>query len=72
MQLIKIGKGAGIWISGDESDLFRKLKFRGELLASELNSDQLAAARRLIDKSIVSRKKNNGELYYVISNHIDN
>ena len=70
MLLIDIGNGAGVWISGDECDLYRKIKFRGELDASELNENQLAAARRLINKSVISRKKNNGELYYIISSNV--
>ena len=70
MQLINIGEHAAVWISGDESDLYRKLKFRGKLSADELTENQLTAIRNLINKSIVSRKKENGELYYVISNNV--
>ena len=71
MILIQIGKDAGVWLSQAEHNLYRKVKFMGEVPAESLSSESLETARSLINKAVLSRKKQNGELYYTISGHIN-
>jgi len=70
MILVKFDNGAGVWLSGDESDLYRKIKFREKISADDLSEQQLSVIRTMINKSVISRKKENGKLYYTISSSI--
>lgn len=71
MILVELSAGVGVWLTAEENNLYRRIKFNSTLLAEKLSSNQLEVARSLINKSVLSRKKQNGKLYYTISNQVN-
>ena len=72
MILVEIGPNAGVWLTLEESKLYRKIKFNDGLQADNLTPAQMELARSMINKAVLQRKKNDGKLYYVISSHVSN
>lgn len=62
---VKIGEYASVALTSAEEQLYKFVKIEKKVYANTLTDQQNKIARTLVDKSILSRKKHNGSLYYI-------
>ena len=66
MTYFKFSNGARVSLTKDEQDFLKE--FKQSIKLTDLNEGQLKLAFMLVNKSVLNRKKKNGDLYYVKEN----
>ena len=66
MTYYKFSDGARVSLTKEEEDFLGA--FKQSIIMTELSPGQLKLAFMLVNKSVLNRKKKNGDLYYVKEN----
>lgn len=66
MAYFEFSNGARVSLTKDEEQFLNE--FKKSIKLTDLNEGQLKLAFMLVNKSVLNRKKKNGDLYYVKEN----
>lgn len=64
MRAVEITSGVRVFVTGEENQVLEKVSSAGSIAKSELTERECYLANSLVQKSIITRKKINGKLYY--------
>lgn len=65
MRWIEINTGTKVYVNIDESSVANKVKNRGKIYKSDLNEYELKIADNLVIKSILLRRRDKKDVYFV-------
>lgn len=64
MKTVEITAGVNVYVNGEEQEVLERIESAGTVAKSDLTERECYLANMLVQKSIVTRKKINGKLYY--------
>jgi len=68
MRYVEFRTGLQTFVSGEEQDLIETINEKGRVLKKDLTEREQEVARRLAEKSILTRQKTNEKIYYKVAN----
>ena len=68
MRYVEFRTGLQTYVSGEEQDLIETINEKGRVLKRDLTEREQEVARRLAEKSILTRQKTNEKIYYKVAN----
>ena len=68
MRYVEFRTGLQTFVSGEEQDLIETINEKGRVLKRDLTEREQEVARRLAEKSILTRQKTNEKIYYKVAN----
>ena len=71
MRYVEFTTGLQTFVSGEEQDLIETINEKGRVAKRDLTEREQEVARRLAEKSILTRQKTDDKIYYKISRTAD-
>jgi hypothetical protein len=71
MRYVEFKNGLQTFVSGEEQDLIETIDEKGLVAKKDFTEREQLVARRLAEKSILTRQKTNDKIYYKISRNAD-
>jgi len=71
MRYVEFRTGLQTFVSGEEQDLIETINEKGRVLKKDLTEREQEVARRLAEKSILTRQKTNEKIYYKVANNAE-
>ena len=71
MRYVEFKTGLQTFVSGEEQDLIETIDEKGLVAKKDLTEREQLVARRLAEKSILTRQKTDDKIYYKISHQAD-
>lgn len=71
MRYVEFRTGLQTFVSGEEQDLIEAINEKGRVLKRDLTEREQEVARRLAEKSILTRQKTNEKIYYKVANNAE-
>ena len=71
MRYVEFKTGLQTFVSGEEQDLIETINEKGRVLKRDLTEREQEVARRLAEKSILTRQKTNEKIYYKVANNAE-
>jgi len=71
MRYVEFRTGLQTFVSGEEQDLIETINEKGRVLKRDLTEREQEVARRLAEKSILTRQKTNEKIYYKVANNAE-
>lgn len=71
MRYVEFTNGLQTFVSGEEQDLIEEIHNQGRVQKKDLTERQQEVARRLAEKSILTRQKTDDKIYYKIASKAD-
>jgi len=68
MRYVEFRTGLQTFVSGEEQDLIETINEKGLVAKKDLTEREQLVARRLAEKSILTRQKTNEKIYYKVAN----